>query len=275
MPLAISIAHTHHAVKYISCTTVRGVVGMPRIDAITFDLWDTLIQEKPGGSTVVAKLRLDEIERLLLRNGTARPREDLEEAYAQTGKFLERVWSRAEDVSVDEQVEFFLESLESGLASSISSVAKTQITKTYSESMLKHGPVLLAGAVPTLSAVRNLSPLTGLISNTGKTPGSVLRTLLRNMGVIDLFEVTVFSDEVRSRKPDRRIFQHALAELGVEAAQTVHIGDNPWADIDGAKAIGMMAIQVGVVGAFGERRADAYVNSLDEVAHAVLELSNR
>ena len=248
---------------------------MPRIDAVTFDLWDTLIQEMPGGSAVVAELRLDEIERLLMEYGTARPREDLEGAYAQTGEFLESIWARAEDVSVGEQVEFFLDSLESGLASDISTAAMTQITRTYSESMLKHGPLLLAGAVPALSAVRRLCPLTGLISNTGKTPGSVLRVLLRRMGVIDLFEATVFSDELRSRKPDRRIFHHALKELGVEAGRTVHIGDNPWADIDGAKATGMMAIQVGNVGACGEHRADAYVSSLDEVAHAVLELGNR
>ena len=248
---------------------------MARIDAVTFDLWDTLIQEVPGGSAAVAKLRLDEIDRLLRASGVAHTREELEKAYSRTGEFLESVWGKAEDVSVDEQVEFFLESLENGLASALSRSAKEGVIKTYSESMLRRGPVLFAGAVPALSAVTELCPHTGLISNTGKTPGSVLRVLLSRMSVLEMFDVTVFSDEVRARKPDQRIFHRALAELGVAAERTVHIGDNPRADIDGAKAIDMMAIQIGNLDAPGDRRADAYVRSLDELAPAILELGRR
>ena len=62
---------------------------MTRIDAVTFDLWDTLIQEMPGGSAMVAKLRLDEVGELLARSGMAFRRECIEEAYSRTGTFLE------------------------------------------------------------------------------------------------------------------------------------------------------------------------------------------
>lgn len=248
---------------------------MARIDAVTFDLWDTLIQEVPGGSAAVARLRLEGMDELLRASGVTRTREELERAYGRTGEFLESVWGRDEDISVDEQVEFFLESLDRGLASTVSSAARADFTKIYAESMLRHGPVLFPGAAPALSAVRKLCPCTGLISNTGKTPGSVIRVLLRRMGIFDMFRVAVFSDEVRARKPDRRIFHRALTELGVDPERTVHIGDNPWADIDGAKEIGMMAVQIGGVNATGVHRADAYVESLDKLAPAILELERR
>ena len=45
-------------------------------------------------------------------------------------------------------------------------------------------------------------------------------------------------------KPHASIFQHALAGLGVEPAETVMVGDSYADDIEGARALGMRAILV-------------------------------
>lgn len=248
---------------------------MVRIDAVTFDLWDTLIQEVPGGSAIVAKVRLDMVAGLLASSGSTFPREDLEIAYAMTGDHLDIIWSRAEDISIEEQVRFFLGCLDRQLPERMDQATLADVERVYSESMLQHGPMLLAGATEMLSAVRDSGVRTGLISNTGKTPGSILRTLLDGMGVLDYFDVTTFSNEVRARKPARSIFDLTLEELGVDPERSVHVGDNPWADIDGAKAIGMLAIQVGSATGRGDHLADEYVSSLNEVIPVLESLRRR
>ena len=248
---------------------------MAQIDAVTFDLWDTLIQEVPGGAASVGRRRLEAISGLLESSGNPFGMVQLQDAYARTGDHLAAVWDRLEDVSVGEQVEFMLEALNQGLPGTIAPETVSEIERVYSESMLHHPPALLDGAMETLLGVRDTGVRLGLISNTGKTPGSTLRTMLERMGILSVFEVTVFSNEVRSRKPASEIFELTLETLETAPGRTVHVGDNPWADTDGAKAIGMMAIQVGTVKDRGSHEADAYVGDIGRVASALESLRRR
>ena len=48
--------------------------------------------------------------------------------------------------------------------------------------------------------------------------------------------------EARAAKPDARIFQLALARLGVDAASAVYVGDDRARDVEGARAAGLRAI---------------------------------
>jgi putative hydrolase of the HAD superfamily len=49
---------------------------------------------------------------------------------------------------------------------------------------------------------------------------------------------------VNKRKPHPEIYQKALEKLGVEAAETVFVGDTVDADVQGAKAAGMKTIYI-------------------------------
>jgi len=65
-----------------------------------------------------------------------------------------------------------------------------------------------------------------MISNTGRTPGSILLNILEMYGIRDYFTYFVFSDEVMVRKPDPRIFAFAQNKLGMDKNEIVHIGDS-------------------------------------------------
>ena len=54
----------------------------------------------------------------------------------------------------------------------------------------------------------------------------------------------VCSGAVGAAKPDRAIFAHALAALGVEASEALHVGDSRVNDYDGARAAGIAALLV-------------------------------
>ncbi len=88
----------------------------------------------------------------------------------------------------------------------------------------------------------------GIVSNTF-IPAQTLDRHLEQAGLIDLFPVRIYSCQVRYRKPDRRIFQMALDELELAGRETVFVGDSIKADIQGAKALGMITVLKDPIGA--------------------------
>jgi putative hydrolase of the HAD superfamily len=82
----------------------------------------------------------------------------------------------------------------------------------------------------------------GLISDTGLTPGRVLRGVMRRDGLLGHFEVLTFSDELGTAKPQPEPFLHTLRLLDVPPEKAAHIGDLPETDLRGARAVGMTTI---------------------------------
>jgi putative hydrolase of the HAD superfamily len=75
---------------------------------------------------------------------------------------------------------------------------------------------------------------------------SVQRAKLAALDLDVAFDSVVISDEIGRafRKPHAAPFLAALGELGVAAADAVHIGDRPAKDVVGPHRLGMRAIRV-------------------------------
>ncbi len=82
----------------------------------------------------------------------------------------------------------------------------------------------------------------GLISNFTYAP--VVHSSLRRLGIGHFFNVVLVSDDVGWRKPHKLIFETMLSKLGVEASETVFVGDSPLEDIGGAQSVGMKTVFV-------------------------------
>jgi FMN hydrolase / 5-amino-6-(5-phospho-D-ribitylamino)uracil phosphatase len=65
---------------------------------------------------------------------------------------------------------------------------------------------------------------------------------LHRCGIGDLFAGHVTAIAAGAAKPDARIYAALLRMAGVEAAQVLHIGDDPLADVIGATRAGMQAV---------------------------------
>jgi HAD superfamily hydrolase (TIGR01509 family) len=65
---------------------------------------------------------------------------------------------------------------------------------------------------------------------------------LERCGIGDMFEGHITAIAAGASKPDARIFAHLKRAAGVDAAQVLHIGDDPHADVQGAAAAGMQAM---------------------------------
>lgn len=245
---------------------------MRKVIAVTFDLWDTLVREVPGGSDKVAAIRVRRIAEKLEQIGRPHDLEVVEEAYRKTGTFLELTWDKARDMPVRDHVLFMLSCIECRLPGKMLDEDIADVERIYSDSMLEQPPALLPGAKEALRAVSGKGYRLGLISNTGKTPGSTLRRLMEGMGILEYFQVTTFSNEIMVRKPSEAAFRVTLEQLKAFPKAAAHVGDDPDKDMAAAKRLGMGAIQVMRHASAPSDMADFRVGSLDEVPEAVEKL---
>jgi len=244
---------------------------MKRISAVTFDRSDTLIQEYPGSSDKVSALRVDRIWRILNDRGMIHSRREVERAYNKTFDFLQMTWSKARDVPIRDHILFMLTSIDSKLAGRLSKEDISQIEKAYCEAILDHPPRLLPGAMDALKSIQAREFRMGLISNTGRTPGTMLRVVMDKLGILDFFDATTFSDEILVRKPNELAFNLTLEKLRAVPKAAVHVGDDSDKDILGAKNVGMRAVHYVAGDERFSKSADAHVRSLSQLLDAIDE----
>lgn len=214
------------------------------IEAITFDLWETLIRETSESARKVKETRVRNLYVFLQGQEFPGTIEQVEKAHERVGERLEEIWARQEDVGAEEQVRLFLEALDEGWEMSQDPMALANLEWAYVSAVLHALPGLNRGAVELLDGLRGQYRL-GLICNTGRVPGTMLKIILRRLGILDHFDVLTFSDGVGIRKPDPQIFHLTLEPLGIAPDHALHVGDNVATDVLGARGVGMWAVLLG------------------------------
>jgi putative hydrolase of the HAD superfamily len=68
------------------------------------------------------------------------------------------------------------------------------------------------------------------------------RAELQQVGLLEYFDPIVISGDYGYRKPDRRLFQHALDALGVAPQNALYVGNDMQRDIYGAREVGMQTV---------------------------------
>ena len=84
------------------------------------------------------------------------------------------------------------------------------------------------------------------------------------------FDAIVTSEDLQVYKPHMSLFREANARLDVDPRRTAYVGDRPWADIEGARHAGMLAVWMNREGAVWPNDLEppaATVTSLDELVN--------
>ncbi len=146
----------------------------------------------------------------------------------------------------------------------------SELVRVYATPPLAVPPTFDPGAGEALRELKLRGLSLGIVSNTMRTPGAVLRKILERRGLLDYFSVITFSDECGIRKPDPEIFWMTLERIGIAPAEAMHVGDDPVLDVEGAKAAGMRVIQMYVEGYEPPaERPDGTITRLDELPGAL------
>lgn len=184
--------------------------------AVVFDLWQTLA------------VWTDE--------RTARLRRQWSAALGVDSKRLEVWWSDPDLYRLRETgpiapaITAFYELL--GLEGDVDDLVELRLAVTRS------ALVPVDGVVPTLRELRRRGIRTGLISNCTEDVALVWD----ESEFAGLFDAEVFSATAGCAKPDRRIYELALAELRVDARESLFVGDGANDELEGARRAGMTPV---------------------------------
>ena len=237
------------------------------IKAVTFDFWETLVRDSPENLREQRALRIQALHRVLAGAGSGIGEVEVAEAYDRSERVLvERFWGRHRDPSIAEQVRLVLETVSPGVSRAMPPALFEEALAGYIEPVLHVPPELTPRAAEAVRELASRGVALGIISNTGRTPGVILRRVLERHDLLRHFTAVSYSDEVGYRKPDAEIFRRTLAELGVEAGEAAHVGDNPVADVQGAQGVGMRGVHYAAAGRPGATHADLIVADLRDLA---------
>ncbi len=121
----------------------------------------------------------------------------------------------------------------------------------------------------TLTILRQQGLKMGLVTN-GRVDSQ--QPKIDGLGISRYFDTMLISEAEGVAKPDAEIFRRATDNLGVSPDQAIMIGDNPEADVRGAKSFGMKAIWKRDEYWEVPEIVDAVVDDLDELPSTIRNL---
>jgi FMN phosphatase YigB (HAD superfamily) len=223
-----------------------------RVQAISFDFWNTLFTEQPGAYRFYHESRLRRLEEALRSCGDYTS-ERVEQACLTEAGQHHKVWTEQHrTLTAAERVGKILTHLEACLPDD----QMAELVKVYEEGILARPPVPVAGVREAVDSLAGKYRL-GIISDVGFAPGRVLKEVLRQNGMLEMFDSLVFSDEAGRSKPHREVFERTSRSLGASPAEIVHVGDLEHTDVIGAKRAGFRAVRFVGVTPMGEDETTA------------------
>ena len=237
--------------------------GASRLTAVLFDLGNTLVggsdTEEAFMSSVRSLVKLLEdrgyrVEERRVAEVRLRNREYFKEVRRATlREVLGEVWM-AKDLE--------------GLGVEPSRELVAEALKAHCEAILSHRFVY-DDALVALEELRDAGAVMAVVSNVSVHDLAV--ESLKRLGLLGYFKAVVTSAQVGWRKPHPAIFAEALRRLDCAPSEAVFVGDDPVADVEGAKGVGMKAVLVERRGAKPCRRAqpDLRLTSLRELCSAL------
>jgi HAD superfamily hydrolase (TIGR01509 family) len=218
---------------------------MSQLKAVLFDMGDTVVDLGEGRGSYEARmlLRVGHVyDALIARGINVGPRDPFCADLAQDSEAQYHA-ALAEQIGIAAPLVMRRFLLARGLPSD------DETAEVAAEAYCRGGPELVAplrkGAVETLSALKARGLRLAAVSNTIQ-PGRFLTTNMGRWGLQGIFDVRVYSSEVGFAKPHPRIFEVALEQLGVLAANAVYVGDRLIPDVAGPHAVGMKAVLIEV-----------------------------
>ncbi|MBI4729080.1 MAG: HAD family hydrolase [Acidobacteria bacterium] len=207
------------------------------IQAVTFDFWNTIAYEPPGGSLTAR--RIDAWTGVLREAGLAAEPERIGRVFRDAwGQFGSR-WAAGDGFHAADAARWAVDRLGVGASEEV----RCSLVEAFLAAAEGAELAFAEGIEESLRGLKSRGIRLGIVCDVGFTPSRVLRGILARRGILGLFDFMSFSDEVGCYKPSREIFRHALGGLGAAADRAAHVGDLRRTDVAGAIGAGMIAVR--------------------------------
>lgn len=208
------------------------------IKHISFDLWLTLIRSHPEFKLRRAQLIIDMF-------GINSQAETIDSFVRSVDKVFDRYnMISGQKLSANKMYAKILQKIDSKTKNA-NIEAAIELRQKSDELFLEYCPIFVNDQIPDMLYQLKTDGYTiNLSSNTGFIEGSIIRSALEQLGIIDSFDFLIFSDEINASKPSSLFFQTVFDNLDLHKDEILHIGDNPKADYQGAKNFGFEALLI-------------------------------
>jgi putative hydrolase of the HAD superfamily len=205
-----------------------------RIEAVTFDFWNTIGVEAPGSY----RRRVTECVTVLEGAGYAADPAALEAWFQRAVGVWTESWRRGVHYSAQQGAQDCAREMGLDLPAEISSRMAGAMGSADVDATMT--PNIDA----CLRALKQRGIRLGVICDTGFSNGRTVRSALVKFGLLDLFDHVTFSDEVGAFKPAPQPFADAMSGLEVDNPQLIaHVGDTHRSDVVGAMRAGWTAVR--------------------------------
>lgn len=202
------------------------------IKHLFFDLDNTLWDHRANAKLTLEQLyRFEEIwKRFEIR---------FDDFYSEYHTVNERLWTLIRDEAIDKEYLREHRFLDTFAALGVHNRELAQRFEIQFLDEILHYNELVQGAVPLLEYLKEKAYVLHILSNGFK---EVTLRKCELSQISRFFETIVSADEVGVRKPHPSCFDYSLNRAGARKEESLFIGDDWVADIEGARAFGMEAI---------------------------------
>jgi FMN phosphatase YigB (HAD superfamily) len=217
------------------------------VTAATFDFWNTLCCEPPGG--YLRGRRLEAMSQVLVDAGVGSAGvvlPVLTAGYDTAWTSWHDGWQANRQFTGVDAAHTICDAIERTFADSPAVASlRARLCEVFASQSEGADLNLVDGVGDAVAALAERGVRLGIICDVGFTASPILLGHLEHHGILKFFDHWSFSDEVGFYKPDPRIFCHALDGLGgPDPTGCVHIGDRKRTDVAGALAAGMRAVRI-------------------------------
>ncbi|MDI6715726.1 MAG: HAD-IA family hydrolase [Actinomycetota bacterium] len=223
-----------------------------RYKAVFFDAGNTLLYPHPSVEQVCIEV--------FSRNGYKVDPDQLRDAIADGDRYYEeRYWSDdtfwcSESGASSLWIELYTRVAQ---AVGINGDCQKLAREIYHEFGHHHRWELFPDVRSTFEELKELGLKIGIVSNWD----SRLTSLCFGIGITDYLDFVMCSAVVGRIKPQPEIFQMALDRAKVKPEETIHVGDHYYADVLGARSVGITPVLINRTG----RQLKADCNTIDNL----------
>jgi putative hydrolase of the HAD superfamily len=246
----------------------------PKINLVGFDLDDCLFDST--GLSERARIKgINAMIKLGLKIEQKKALKMLQEIVKEYGSnsslhynYFIRRYNRLEDV--EEKIPYSLQFKYISAAVMAYHSEKIESIKTYED------------VIPCLQTLKKLGIKTAIISD--GLPIKQYEKILR-LGIDDLIDLTVISDELGIRKPNPKLFDHCLKRFGITGSETIYVGDRIDKDIIPAKLNNIYSVYIHRGGKYDTYKTgfkipegtkpDYEISNLNELFYIIEEINQK
>lgn len=219
---------------------------MPDYKHYSFDLWLTLIKSNPSFKTERTKYFHSHF------NAAGKSLEEVALVFRQVDLMVNAMNEKTgKNIDADEMYLMVI-SIINDFSTDFTHIDTEALYEEMEVLLLKHMPLLYCSeCIDVLSELKASGRNTiNILSNTGFIKGKTLRKVIKELALEDLIDFQLYSDEVRLSKPNPAFFELMLNTIDrdrhpeIALQEIIHVGDNPNADVLGAKQVGIQSLLI-------------------------------